>query len=60
VTYIDPKYLTLEYGHSQHRRYVRGCEDCLKRTREAQRRYTESRRRSRAYNKRNILTEEQP
>jgi hypothetical protein len=44
---MDPKYDALAYPHTMHRRYVRGCEACLARTKAAQRRYTESKRRQR-------------
>ena len=40
-------YNTMSYPHSQHRRFVRGCEECLQRTKAAQARYTESKRRTR-------------
>ena len=42
-------YDTLSYPHSQHRRFVKGCAQCLERTRAAQRRLTESRQRAREY-----------
>lgn len=40
-------YSTAAYPHSSHRRYVRGCAECLARTKAAQQRYTDSRRRNR-------------
>lgn len=49
---MEPKYSTLAYPHTYHLRFVRGCEECLQRTKAAQRRYTESRRRIREHNRR--------
>lgn len=43
-------YNTLAYPHTEHRRFVRGCDMCLQRTKAAQRRYTESKRRIREQN----------
>jgi hypothetical protein len=39
-------YNRIFYPHNVHRRYVKGCEECLARTKAAQARFTESRRRN--------------
>ena len=42
-------YSTAAYPHSSHRRYVRGCQECLARTKASQARYTASQRRNSPY-----------
>lgn len=49
---MSDMYNSLAYPHSMHRKFVRGCDECLQRTKAAHARYTESRRRTREYNKR--------